>query len=62
LEAQILNWNSTHYLPIPNVLSQAYFAKDGFHPNAAAHHQWSEALFDKIQDIKIVKEAEAYPN
>lgn len=49
----------TMYLPLPGILAPEYFAYDGFHPNATAHKEWGDGIFDAIverEDIIIVEE------
>ena len=45
---------NTMYLPLPHILEAKYFAKDGFHPNAEAHKEWAQAIFDAIVDHKYL--------
>ena len=40
--------HNTLYLPLPNILSKEYFAKDGFHPNAKAHKAWAQAISESF--------------
>lgn len=38
----------TVFLPLPDFLAPEYFAVDGFHPNAKAHREWGNKIFNTI--------------
>ena len=48
LSREIQSWEHCVFLPLPSILSEDYFADDRFHPNAKAHREWAQGIFEEI--------------
>ncbi|MEC7984707.1 MAG: SGNH/GDSL hydrolase family protein, partial [Myxococcota bacterium] len=54
LRREIASFERSSFLLIPDIMTPDYFAEDGFHPNAKAHKEWAEGIFEELKRKKAL--------